>query len=182
MRRPSSKTLAVLRELAAWREETAMDRNLPRPWVARDEALAEIAQNLPRDSKQLAHIRGLKDHVAHGEDGKALLAAIKRGLSVPEQERPEPPPRRNPAQAEESTVALLAALLRLRCDEHEVTPRLVASKDDLERLAEDPGAELPALSGWRREIFGADALALLRGEIALTVEGGQVVARGTAPG
>lgn len=179
VRRPRPKTLAVLRELAAWREETAMARNLPRKWVLRDEALVEIAQHLPRSADGLERVRGLSAKQANGDEGVALLEAVDRALALPESEWPSPPKRSRRA-SNDSLVALLQALLRLRCDESGVAMSMVATRKDLDKLAAPREAgeaqDLPALKGWRREVFGADALALCEGRLALSARGGEVVA------
>jgi ribonuclease D len=171
LRRPKRRDLAVLRELAAWREETAMERDLPRSWVVRDEALAEIAVHRPQHPDQLARVRGLKPHVAKGADGSALLAAVVRALAVPEDEWPAVTKGRAPISGHESLVALLQALLRLRCDAHGVAMPMVAKRDDLDRIATEDDPDVPALHGWRRRIFGADALELRAGRLALTGDG-----------
>jgi ribonuclease D len=175
LRGPSPKTLCVLRELAAWREETAMERDLPRPWVVHDDALVEIAQHLPDDIEQLARVRTIKPGVARGADGKTLLAIVRRALALPEDTWPVIPDRRAPLEGHESLVALFQALLRLRCEAHGVATRMVASREDLDLLATVEAPEIPCLSGWRRELFGADALELRAGRLALTGKDGTVV-------
>jgi ribonuclease D len=175
LRRPKRRDLAALRELAEWREETAIQRNLPRNWVVRDEALAEIALHLPKDKAQLARVRGLKPSVAKGGDGQSMLDAVARALSTPEDDWPPVAMGRRPVSGHESQVALLQALLRLRCEEHGVSTSTVASRSDLDRIATEEDPDIPALNGWRREIFGADALELRAGRLALTGEGDGVV-------
>jgi ribonuclease D len=174
LRHANRKALAVLREIAAWREETAIRRNLPSGWVLRDEALTEIAMHAPADVSQLARVRALKPEFARGADGEALLAAVDRALALPEDEWPPLPGGRGQRVDNDSLVALLQALLRLRCDAHGVAMKLVAKRDDLEKIAVGEEPETPVLHGWRREIFGADALELLAGRLALTGNGNDV--------
>jgi ribonuclease D len=174
IRRPTREALGVLREIAAWREQAAISRDSPRPWIIRDDALAEIAQNAPLTTEQLSRVRALKPQVAKGRDGQALLAAVKRALDSPEASWPELPPKRAPISGHESLVALLQALLKLRCESHGVAARLVAKRDELDRLATEDDPDIPALIGWRRDIFGADALALCAGRLALTGSGSGV--------
>ncbi len=171
LRRPKPIDLCVLRELAAWREETAMERNIPRNWVVRDDALSEIAVHRPGTRDKLARVRALKPHVAKSADGAAMLAAVERALAVPEGQWPTVPPRRPPISGHESQVALMQALLRLRCDAHGVAMSMVAKRDDLDRMATEDAPDVPALHGWRRRIFGADALELRAGRLALTGDG-----------
>ncbi|HCH66897.1 MAG: ribonuclease D [Deltaproteobacteria bacterium] len=175
IRHPKGRTLAVLRELAAWREQAAMQRNIPRKWVARDEVLVEIAQNLPKNPKDLARVRSLKPQVARGSDGAAMLAAMRAGLECPEADHPIPPAAKRRLSGHEPLVALLQALLRLRCEAHGVASAVVASRSELDRIATEAEPDVPALQGWRREIFGADALALCAGQLALTGRAGKVV-------
>ena len=166
--RADSRFLAVLRALAGWREAAAQQRDLPRQRVLRDEALIEIASHAPRSIEALARTRGLAKGVAEGRLGKEILDAVAEGIAD------ENPPPAVPQKAQNPPglgplIELLRVLLKQRCEDFEVAQKLVASADDLEAIAADDQAEVPALSGWRREVFGADALALKHGALALTV-------------
>jgi ribonuclease D len=174
LRREKSVTLAVLRELAAWREQKAMDRDLPRSWVARDDALVEIARHLPQTEAELARIRNIKPQVAKGRDGAAMLEAVERALASPEDSWPERPPKPKRLQGHEPLVALLQALLTQRCITHDVAPSVVARRAELDRIATETDPDVPALRGWRRVVFGADALDLCAGRLALTGQDGRV--------
>jgi ribonuclease D len=173
-RSSSRRTLAVLREVAAWREREAQRRDVPRGRIVRDEALAEIASTPPKTVEDLSRVRGLSRGIAEGRGGEELLAAIARAMALPDEDRP--------ALIHESTlpkgigplVELLKVLLKLMCDQHDVAQKLVASTADLERIAADDGAEVPAMHGWRREIFGEQALKLKRGQLALAAEGRRI--------
>jgi ribonuclease D len=165
--RAESRFLGVLRALAAWRETAAQQRDLPRQRVLRDEALIEIAAHAPRSIDALARTRSLGKGIAEGRLGKEILDAVATGLADPEPppavaQKPQNPPGLGPL------VELLRVLLKQRCEDFEVAQKLVASADDLEAIAADDTAEVPALHGWRREVFGADALALKHGTLALT--------------
>jgi ribonuclease D len=159
----------VLREVAAWRETAARQRNLPRGRIMRDEAVLEIAAHVPKTIDALARTRSLGKGVAEGKLGGEIIEAVRRGLSgasphdPPKPARPDPPPGAGPL------LELLRVLLKLRCEEHQVAQKLLASAEDLEAIAADDEAPVPALSGWRREIFGRDAVALKHGRLALTV-------------
>lgn len=166
--------LAVLRELAAWREVEAQRRNLPRNRVLRDEALVEIAAHDPATAAELARTRGLARSIAEGRMGEAILAAVARGLALPEAECPEPPARLKLPRDLGPVIELLKVLLKLQCDAHHVAPKLVASSADLERIAADDEAPVPALKGWRREVFGEAALALKHGRLAFALDGKHV--------
>ncbi len=175
IRHAKRKTLAVLRGLATWREEAAMARDIPRKWIARDEVLVEIAQNLPRSAEELVRVRSLKPQIARGRDGSAMLDAVRRALATPEETWPALEKRRPRISGHEPLVALLQALLQLRCDAHGVAKSVVAKRAELDRIATEEDPDVPSLRGWRREIFGADALALCAGRLALTGRAGAVV-------
>jgi len=168
------RALAVLREVAAWREEEAQRRDLPRSRILKDETLCEIAAHAPTDVEHLARCRGLSRAIAENKQGQAILAAVQRGLDLPAAQCPVPPPRRDLPAGLGPVVELLRVLLKMRCEDHDVAQKLVASADDLELIAADDTADVPALSGWRYDIFGADALALKHGRLALTTVGRRV--------
>lgn len=171
LRRPTRRALAVLREITEWRELSAQRRNIPRGWVCRDEALAEIALNTPQTAAALERVRGINERFAHGRDGSAILDAVQVGMELPEDQCPDPEKGRPPLKGHETLVALLQALLKLRCDENGIAAQLVANRKELDRIATEDDPDIRTLAGWRREIYGDDALALKRGEIALTAEG-----------
>ncbi|MDX1710040.1 MAG: ribonuclease D [Rhodovibrionaceae bacterium] len=166
--------LAVLRALAAWRETEAQRRDIPRNRVLRDEQLQDIAAHRPTSVKELARTRGLGRDFAGGRTGASLLAAIEAAMALPESELPEPRQREETPLGLGPLVELLKVLLKMKSEEHDVAHRLIASSADLEAIAADDNADVPALSGWRREIFGEDALALKHGKLAMTAQGTRV--------
>ena len=171
LRRPTRRALAVLREITEWREVSAQRRNIPRGWVCRDEALAEIALNAPQTPTALERVRGINERFAHGRDGNAVLDAVQVGMELPDDQCPDPEKGRPPLKGHETLVALLQALLKLRCDENGIAAQLVANRRELDRIATEDDPDIRTLTSWRREIYGNDALALKRGEIALTADG-----------
>ena len=165
--RADQRFLGVLRALAGWRENAAQQRDLPRGRIMRDEAVLEIASHAPKTIAALARTRSLGKGIAEGKLGRDILAAVAAGL-----DDPEPPPA-IPAKAEAPPgigplIELLRVLLKQRCEHFQVAQKLVASADDLEAIAADDNAPVRALSGWRRDVFGNDALALKHGRLALT--------------
>jgi ribonuclease D len=174
LRSNNRRMLALARALAEWRETTAQLRDLPRSRVLRDESLQEIAAHAPRSAAELARSRGLGKGFAEGKFGTEILAVIERVLATPESDYPVPPPRRDPPQGIGPLVDLLRVLLKLRAEESEVAPRLIADAEDLELLAADDRAAVKALGGWRLEIFGRDALDLKHGRLALTASGKRI--------
>ena len=174
LRSNNRRMLALARALAEWRETTAQLRDLPRSRVLRDESLQEIAAHAPGSAAELARSRGLGKGFAEGKFGTEILAVIERVLATPESDYPVPPPRRDPPQGIGPLVDLLRVLLKLRAEESEVAPRLIADAEDLELLAADDRAAVKALGGWRLEIFGRDALDLKHGRLALTASGKRI--------
>ncbi len=167
--RVDPRFFGVLREVAAWRETAARQRNLPRGRIMRDEAVLEIASHTPKTIEALGRSRSLGKGVAEGRLGNEILEAVQRGvanskaLEVPAPSRADTPPGLGPL------IELLRVLLKQRCEEHQVAQRLLATAEDLEAIAADDRASVPALLGWRYDIFGKDALALKHGRLALTV-------------
>lgn len=159
--------LGLVKELAAWRETEAQTRDLPRQRVLRDEMLLEIAANAPTSADMLEHTRGFTKGQAEGKLGKAILDAVERGKALPEDQLPEPPEYRDLPQGLGPVTDLLKVLLKMRCEENDVAQKLVANNDDLELIAADDNADVAAMKGWRREIFGKDALDLKHGKLAL---------------
>jgi len=170
-RSASPRYLALLRALAAWREAEAQRRDVPRNRVLRDEQMFDIAAHHPATAEELSHTRGFSREAARGRIGQAILAALEEGMAVPEADCPVPPPQRDQPAGLGPLVDLLKVLLKLQCERHDVAQKLVASVADLEQIAADDDAEVRALTGWRREIFGKEALALKQGKLALGMAG-----------
>lgn len=166
--------LAVLRELAAWRETQAQTRDVPRSRVLRDEQIFDIAVHRPTGPEELAQTRGLSADLARGRIGREILAAVAAGLAVPDQELPRVPPRRELPNGTGPVVDLLKVLLKMKSEDFGVAQKLIANVSDLEEIAADDKAEVAALAGWRREIFGRDALALKHGRITLGIKRGKL--------
>ena len=173
-RSTDGRFLAVLSQVAAWREKEAQARDVPRNRVLRDESLLEIAARAPTTVDGLARTRGLGKRLAEGGMGRSLIAAVTAGLAIPEADRPRVPKPRPPTRGTGPVVELLKVLLKMRCEAHDVAQRLVASSAELERIAAEHNADVPALAGWRREIFGEDALALKSGKLALSIKNGRI--------
>jgi ribonuclease D len=171
LRGGNPRYLALIQGLAAWREREAQARDIPRNRMLRDEAITEIAASRPRDADALSRTRALPRSVAQGNIGAAILATVELAMSLPSSELPSPVPKIDLPRGLGPVTDLLRVLLKMRCDESGVAPKLVAGSADLERIAADDEAPVPALHGWRRELFGEDALALKHGRIALTADG-----------
>ena len=173
-RTSNRRQLGLLRAIAAWREREAQRANIPRQRMLKDETLLEIAATAPQTPEALARARGVSDGFARGRMGTSLLAAIAEARALPEASLPEAQTARDAPRPSPALVALLKVLLAAKCEDHHVAPRLVASSEDIDRLATEDDPPVPALHGWRRDVFGADALALKQGRIALGVDGRRV--------
>ncbi len=174
MRIKTPKALAVLMELAAWREREAQTQDVPRSRILKDEALYDIASQAPRSVEDLGSLRSLHNGFARSNRGRAVLEAVGRGLerdpeTIPPIERGEPMPPE--AQA---VVDLLRVLLKATAGRYGVAPKLIATIEELEEIARSDDPDAAALHGWRRKLFGEDALALKRGELALVIKQGEV--------
>ncbi len=172
--RVDPRFFGILREVAAWREAAAQQRNLPRGRIIKDEAVLEIAAHSPKTIEALARTRSLGKGVAEGKLGGEILDAVRRGLADSGAIEPPTPPRAEASPGLGPLVELLRVLLKHRCEAHQVAQKLLASADDLEAIAADDHASVPALSGWRYEIFGKDAIALKHGRLALTVRDNRI--------
>lgn len=166
--------LGVLKAIAAWREREAQRVNIPRQRLLRDETLLEIAATMPDGAPDLARARGVSEGFARGKSGTALLAVIAEARALPEAELPSIPRETQRPPASPALVALLKVLLAAKAEASEVAPKLIASSEDLDRLATEAMPDVPALQGWRRIVFGEDALALKAGRLALGVTGRSV--------
>lgn len=170
LRSDKPRTRAVLREIAAWRELEAQRLNVPRGRVMKDEVLLEVAHHPPLKAEDLSHMRGLSQGFADSRQGQEVLAAVKLANELSSSECPFVEPRRNTPNGTSAIFDLLKVLLKQVCEEHDVAAKLIASSDDLEAIAIDDNADVNALKGWRRQIFGDKALALKRGELALAIK------------
>jgi ribonuclease D len=173
-RTTNRRLLYCLKAVAAWREKEAQRINIPRQRLIKDEALLEIAATAPATVDALARVRGVTRGFAEGRSGAALLDALAAARRVPDADLPAAAQSRDSARPSAALVSLLKVLLAAKSEQHHVAARLVASSDDIDRLALEENPEIPSLHGWRREVFGNDALLLKQGHIALGVDGRRV--------
>jgi ribonuclease D len=168
------KGLAVLMELAAWRERQAQTQNVPRNRVLRDEALYDIANHAPTDVAKLSELRTLSEGFSRSARAREIVDVVRLGLARDPSSVP-PLHSGTPNQGDAgATIDLLRVLLKAAAQRHGVAPRLIADSDDLERIALENEPDVPAMTGWRRELFGENALRLKRGELALMMSDGEV--------
>jgi ribonuclease D len=172
LRSREPRFLAIVQALAAWREREAQRRDLPRNRIVRDDLLLELAANRPCSTDDIARLRRISLDRA---SAAAVVAAVRSALELPEVELPvvEPPPKL--PRGIGPLVDLLRVLLKFQCEEHQVAQRLIATTADLEAIAAFDAPDVPALRGWRLEVFGHAALTLKQGKLGLAVDKGQVV-------
>jgi ribonuclease D len=176
MRVKKPRQLAILQALAAWREREAQERDVPRGRVLKDEAIYEIALQQPLDADTLGRLRTIPRGFERSSLARGILATIDAAMALPESGLPRIP-RQRPAPEHASAAAeLLKVLLKMVAEDHGVAARIIANSDDLEQIAADSQADVPALKGWRRQLFGEQALALKRGELALSMSSRGVTA------
>jgi ribonuclease D len=169
------KELAVLMEIAAWREREAQTRDVPRGRVLKDDVLGEIATQAPATIERLAALRSLPRGFERSKWGQDIVQAVARGLARDPKTVPAIERQRAGGNGS-ATLELLKVLLRMTSERHAVAAKVIATVDDLDRIAADDNANVPALHGWRRELFGEKALALKHGKLALAVEQNRVIA------
>jgi ribonuclease D len=183
MRVRKPQELAIVQALAAWRDREARERDVPRQRVVKDDAIYEIAQQGPRDSQALGRLRSTPKGWERSSTAAALLEIVNQALDLPKEQLPKMPKQVHQPEGSGAAVELLKVLLKLIAEKEGVAPKVLASGDDLEKIAgEGENATVPALSGWRREVFGERALQLVRGEVGLKFEKRRVVAFDIAAG
>lgn len=177
IRLPSRKAEALgrLKALAAWRELEAQRRDLPRGRIVKDETLADLAAHPPGDQEALGRVRGLSKTWTTNDMGARLMEALEAAVPLPESEMPERDAGKPRLGSDSVLVAdLLKLLLKIRCKEADVAPKLIGKADHLEALAAGVREGLPLLNGWRYEVFGRDALALVEGRLSFAVQNGKL--------
>ena len=160
--------LCVLQHVAAWREREAKSRNVPRGRVIKDDAIYEIAQQQPRDADALSRLRTIPRGWERSQQGATLVEIVNEALKTPKEAMPRLPRQKQTPEGAQASIELLRVLLKLTVEKENVAAKIIANSDDLEAIAVDgEAADVPALKGWRRDLFGERALKLIRGELAL---------------
>ncbi|SDC05369.1 ribonuclease D [Ruegeria marina] len=169
-RTTSGKFLAVVRELAQFRESFAQTNNVPRSRVFKDDALIELASTKPRTPADLSGSRLLLREARKGAIADGILEAVKRGVECPPERMPKVENERENLQVNPALADLLRVLLKAKTENEGVAAKLIASSADLDMIAAGERG-VPALSGWRYEVFGEDAIRLCDGKVALAAKG-----------
>jgi ribonuclease D len=166
--------LAVMMEVAAWRETEAQNRDVPRSRVIKDDAIYELAAQQPVTTEALGRLRTIPRGFERSRNADEILKAVRRALEIPKSELPKLPKGRQAPDGSAAAVDLLKVLLKLVSEAHGVAAKVIATVDDLEKIAADDNADVAAMKGWRRELFGETALKLKRGEVALAFQNRQI--------
>ncbi|MCD2177702.1 ribonuclease D [Rhizobium sp. C1] len=166
VRKPSE--LAVLMKVTAWREREARNRDVPRGRILKDDAIYEIAQQQPRDAEALGKLRTVPRGWERSASGAAIIAAVNEALAIPKEELPKIAKPYQPNEGTQSAVELLKVLLKLTAEREGVAAKIIANTDDLEKIAsEGEKADVAAMHGWRKELFGDRALKLIDGQLVI---------------
>lgn len=175
IRSPKPKTLAVLRELAAWREERAIRKDIPRTWVMRDDTMADMASQSPKKTDGLKKIRNIPGEFTKGSKAETLIKLIEKGMKTPSKDCPHVVKKKPLPPSVSAKVDILKMLLKIQSAECGVAAKLIASSDDLEQLAFGNTEGLSTLKGWRKEVFGNDAIAMRDGKLAIGLKDNKIV-------
>ena len=168
MRLRKPQELAVMQYVAAWREREARNRNVPRSRVLKDDAIYEIAQQQPKDTEALGRLRTIPKGWERSASGAAIIEQVNTALALPKTDMPHIHRHSHAPEGAQAAVELLKVLLRLTSEKHGVASKVIANSEDLEKIAaEGEKAEVPAMHGWRRELFGDVALKLISGDVGL---------------
>lgn len=174
-RTTSGRFLAIVRELARFREAYAQERNVPRSRVFKDDALVELASTKPKSEQDLGRSRLLLREARRGDIAAGILKCIQAGLAVPNDDLPKVSNSRQKLQVNPAIADMLRVLLKAKAEAEGVAQKLIATSNDLDALAAGE-RDVIALKGWRNEVFGKDAMALCNGKIGLRVDGQKVIA------
>lgn len=172
---PKPKQLAVLREVCAWRESKAQQKDIPKNRILRDETLVDISYNPPKNPKDLTRIRNFPKGCEEKELGKAILKAVNTALSKPESDYPVPVKKKPLERQYQGAYEMLKMVLKICAIQNDTAAKLIANGDDLESIARDgKNADTPTLKGWRKDIFGDTALEIISGQKALKLVDGTI--------
>ena len=169
--------LVILQQVAAWREREARERNVPRSRVIKDDTIYEIAQQQPKDQAALGRLRTVPNGWERSGSGQELMKVISAAIETPKDQLPKLPRHVSAPEGTGAATEMLRVLLKLVTEEQGVAAKVVATSDDLDQIAaKGEDADVAAMHGWRRALFGDTALKLIRGEVALKFEGKRILA------
>jgi ribonuclease D len=169
----SRQQLAIAREIAAWREQEAVKRNVPRKWVLSDEAIIEITRKAPSTSGRLLEVRGLAGHLSR-KGVNQILEAVRKGVEMPQEQWPKLERHARGNTEIDGAVDMMAALVDVRANQNDVAAPVLASHDELTRLARGHRSDVAVLEGWRYQMVGKELIDLLEGRISLYLDNGRI--------
>jgi ribonuclease D len=175
LRNPKKREIGPTMKIAEWREAEAQRKDVPRNRILKDDVIIELARQAPTSPKALAGCRGIPNGFERTNTAKGLIAAIKEGKEMPDEALPDLERKRDMTPIPADVLDMLRVLLKRQCEHYDVAPKLIASAADLEKIARHEEPDIPAMNGWRREVFGEAALKMKRGELAMKLEGSTVV-------
>lgn len=171
----SHSELAIMIELAAWREREAQRQNVPRNRIIKDDTIYDVMVQAPKTVEDLSRLRTVHDGLARSQRGRDMVEAVKAALARPVEDLPELPVHEPLPPSAVAAADLLRVLLKAVAAEYDVAAKLIANTEELDKIAVDDNADVPALHGWRRELFGESALAIKSGRLAMTIRKGRIV-------
>lgn len=174
IRTAKPKDLAVIKELARWRESEAQRKDVPRSRILRDETLLDLGFQQPQTAEDMTRIRGISIEMARGKFGNAIIEVIKTGLNTPPENQPKLEQRNPLPQRLASVVEMLKMLLRIQANENHVAIKLIATSEDIDAFALNPESEIVFSKGWRHEVFGEAAEKMMNGKLALRLDNGTI--------
>ena len=170
----NSLEFGILREIATWRDYKAREQNVPRPRVLKDEAIFEIATKHPIDINVLSNLKFVPKNLSKSRAGKEIIEIVHKIVNLPEEQLPQIPKQQSPPKDVANLIDMFKLLLKAISTKNDVAPRIIASTSDLQQIAMNDRANVPALKGWRREIFGEIALKVKHGQLAVTIKNNQI--------
>jgi ribonuclease D len=170
VRSPKPRMLSILREIAAWREISAQKRNVPRARIMKEETMIELAAASPQSLHELGRMRGISHDFIEKGEGKHILSLIEKAHSLPLEDCPQVKREGGSPPGASALVEMLKLLLKIKSEKYHVAQKLLATTSDLEEIARSENPQVPALEGWRHEIFGKAALALKSGKVAIGIK------------
>lgn len=169
------KHLGALQQLAAWREEKAMRKDMPKSFILRDDTLVEIAMTAPKDEKALARVRGFPESQVKRDMGQAFLDIVKRMAQATPDDLPSRTRKKPLPASKAGIIEILKLLLKIKSAEHDITPKRIADQDELEEIIfHGEKADVPAMRGWRYDIFGSLCVGLMEGKVGLFLKDGKI--------
>ncbi len=161
------RDLAAIKVLAQWREQRAQDTDQPRSRILKDDVLGELATQRPLTPDAFEKLRAVPRGFGRSAAAGAIMALLRQVDAMPKSALPSLPERYRGPSPKGAIGDLVRVLLKAVAEQHGVAARIIATSDEIDALVLDDEADVPALKGWRRKLFGEKALAIKHGRIGL---------------